>query len=140
MPQPLPQTPENSTEFNELKASAPESRSEISDMVSSNYLGIEVESLSHESNPDPPILQECEHRLILNIFNLSKPDSFIIAFVSAKPSSSHKPNFKSYESEKTFVPYAPTEEAGEDDAIFSGEVEIISKEQFVSNIAQKSQG
>ncbi|MBW0569250.1 hypothetical protein O181_108965, partial [Austropuccinia psidii MF-1] len=61
IPQPLPQTLEKSTEFNELQTSAPESGSEISDMVSSHELGIEVESLAHESNPDPPVLPECEH-------------------------------------------------------------------------------
>ncbi|MBW0552031.1 hypothetical protein O181_091746 [Austropuccinia psidii MF-1] len=81
-------------------------------MVSSHELGIEVESLAHESNPDPPVLTE------------------------SQPPSSQKPNFKSYEKEKTVEPCAPTEDAGQDDVIFSGEVEIISKEQFVSNIAQ----
>ncbi|MBW0541812.1 hypothetical protein O181_081527 [Austropuccinia psidii MF-1] len=102
MPQPLPRTPGNSTEFNELQTSAPESGSEISDMVSSHELGIEVESLAHETQPP----------------------------------SSHKTNFKSYEKEKTVEPCAPTEDAGQDDVIFSGEVKIISKEQFVSNISQ----
>ncbi|MBW0589341.1 hypothetical protein O181_129056, partial [Austropuccinia psidii MF-1] len=58
MPQPLPQTPRDSTEFNELQTSAPESGSETSDMVSSHELGIEVEILAHESNPDPPVLPE----------------------------------------------------------------------------------
>ncbi|MBW0478307.1 hypothetical protein O181_018022 [Austropuccinia psidii MF-1] len=106
MPKLLPQTPGNSTEFNELKTSAPESGSEISDMVSSHELGIEVESLAHET------------------------------FLSAHPPSSHKPNFKSYEKEKIVEPCAPTEDSGQDDVIFSGEVEIISKEPFVSNIAQ----
>ncbi|MBW0495863.1 hypothetical protein O181_035578 [Austropuccinia psidii MF-1] len=53
------------------------------------------------------------------------------------PPSSQKPNFKSYEKEKTVETCAPTEDAGQDDVIFSGEVEILSKEQFVSNIAQK---
>ncbi|MBW0527886.1 hypothetical protein O181_067601 [Austropuccinia psidii MF-1] len=90
----------------------PESGSETSDMVSSHELGIEVESLSHESNPDTPVLPE------------------------SHPSSSQKPNFKSYEKEKTAELCVPTEEAGQDDIIFSGEVEIISKEQFVSNITQ----
>ncbi|MBW0589399.1 hypothetical protein O181_129114 [Austropuccinia psidii MF-1] len=107
-------------------------------MVSSHELGIEVESLAHESNQDPPVLPECEHRFILNICSLSKPDTFVIAFISAQPPSSQKPNFKSYEKEKTVEPCAPTEDAGQDDVIFSGEVEIISKEQFVSNIAQKN--
>ncbi|MBW0487938.1 hypothetical protein O181_027653 [Austropuccinia psidii MF-1] len=132
----MPQTLANSTEFHEQTTSAPESGSEISDMVSSHELGIEVESLAHESNPDPPVLPECEHRFILNICSLSKPDTFVIAFISAQPSSSQKPNFKSYEKEKTVEPCALTEDAGQDDVIFSGEVEIISKEQFVSNIAQ----
>ncbi|MBW0500710.1 hypothetical protein O181_040425 [Austropuccinia psidii MF-1] len=108
----MAQTPENSTEFNELQTSAPESGSEISDMVSSHDLGIEVESEAHEINLDPPVLPE------------------------SQPPSSQKTNFKSYEKEKTVEPCAPTEDAGQDDVIFSGEVEIISKEQFVSNIAQ----
>ncbi|MBW0495139.1 hypothetical protein O181_034854 [Austropuccinia psidii MF-1] len=105
-------------------------------MVSSHELGIEVESLADESNPDPPVLPECEHRLILNICSLSKPDTFVIAFISAQPPCSQKPNFKSYEKEKTVEPCAPTEDAGQEDVIFSGEVEIISNKQFVSNIAQ----
>ncbi|MBW0541242.1 hypothetical protein O181_080957 [Austropuccinia psidii MF-1] len=133
----MPQTPGNSTELNELQTSAPESGSEISDMVSSHELGIEVERLAHESNPDPPVLLECEHRFILNIFSLSKHDTFVIAFISAQPPSLQKPNFKSYEKEKTVEPFAPIEDAGQDDVIFSGEVETISQEQFVSNIAQK---
>ncbi|MBW0497534.1 hypothetical protein O181_037249 [Austropuccinia psidii MF-1] len=91
-------------------------------MVSSHELGIEVESQAHENNQDPPALLECEHASILNILNLSKPDI--------------KPNFKSYEKEKTVEPCAPTEDAEQDDVIFSGEVEIISKEQFVSKISQ----
>ncbi|MBW0564619.1 hypothetical protein O181_104334 [Austropuccinia psidii MF-1] len=85
-------------------------------MVSSYELGIEVESLEHESNADPPVLPE--------------------SFISAQPPSSQKPDFKSYEKEKTVEPCAPTEDTGQDEAIFSGEVEIISKEQFVSNISQ----
>ncbi|MBW0509040.1 hypothetical protein O181_048755 [Austropuccinia psidii MF-1] len=105
-------------------------------MVSSHELGIEVESLGHESNPDPPVLPEGEHRFILNISSLSKPATFVIDFISAQPPSSQKPNFKSYEKEKTVEPCAPTEDAGQYDVIFSGEVEIISKELFVSNIAQ----
>ncbi|MBW0509636.1 hypothetical protein O181_049351 [Austropuccinia psidii MF-1] len=96
MPQPLPQTLGNSTEFNELKTSSPESGSEISDMVSSHELGIEVESLEHEINQDPPVLPECELRFILNICSLSKPINFVKAFLSAQTSSSQKPNFKSY--------------------------------------------
>ncbi|MBW0493584.1 hypothetical protein O181_033299 [Austropuccinia psidii MF-1] len=71
----MPQTPVNSTEFNELPTSTPESESEISDMVNSHELGIEVKSLAHEINLDPPVLPEFEHRFILNICNLSKPDS-----------------------------------------------------------------
>ncbi|MBW0559241.1 hypothetical protein O181_098956 [Austropuccinia psidii MF-1] len=137
MPQPLPQTLGNSTEFNELQTSAPESGSEISDMVSSHELGIKVESFAHESNPDPPVLLECEHRLMLHICSLSKPDTFVIVFISAQPPSSQKPNFKSYEKEKTVEPCALTEDSGQDVVIFSEEVENISKEQFVSNIAQK---
>ncbi|MBW0522138.1 hypothetical protein O181_061853 [Austropuccinia psidii MF-1] len=136
MTQPLPRTPGNSTEFNELQTSAPDSGSEISGMVSSHELGIEVESLAHESNPDPLVLPECGHRFILNIFSLSKPDTFVIAFISAHPPSSQKPNFKSYKKENTVEPCASTEGTGQYDVIFSGEVEIISKEQFVSNIAQ----
>ncbi|MBW0484650.1 hypothetical protein O181_024365 [Austropuccinia psidii MF-1] len=106
-------------------------------MVSSHELGIEVESLSNEINPDPLVLPEYEDRFILNIFNLSNPESFLIAFISAQPPSSQKPNFKSYEKEKTVEPCAPTEDAGQDDVIFSCKVEIISKEQCFSNIAQK---
>ncbi|MBW0568276.1 hypothetical protein O181_107991, partial [Austropuccinia psidii MF-1] len=132
----MPQTLENSTEFHEQTTSAPESGIEISDMVSSHELGIKVEILAHESNPDPPVLPECEHRFILNLCSLSKPDTFVIAFISAQPSSSQKPNFKSYENEKTVETCAPTEGAGKDDVIFSGEVEIISKEESVSNISQ----
>ncbi|MBW0582295.1 hypothetical protein O181_122010 [Austropuccinia psidii MF-1] len=81
-------------------------------MASSCELGIEVESQSHEDNQDPPVLPECQ------------------------PPSSQKPNFKIYEKEKPVEPCAPTEDDGQDDVIFSGEVEIISKEQFVFNIAQ----
>ncbi|MBW0579578.1 hypothetical protein O181_119293 [Austropuccinia psidii MF-1] len=108
----MAQTPGNSTEFNERPTSAPESGSEISDMASSRELGIEVESESHEDNQDPPVLPECQ------------------------PPSSQKPNFKSYEKENSVEPFAPTEDNGQDDVILSGAVEIISKEQFVSNIAQ----
>ncbi|MBW0547393.1 hypothetical protein O181_087108 [Austropuccinia psidii MF-1] len=97
----MAQTPGNSTEFNELPASAPESGSEISDMASIRELGIEVESQSHEDNQDPPVLPE------------------------SPPPSSQKPNFKSYEKENTVEPCAPKEDAGKDDLIFSGEVEII---------------
>ncbi|MBW0525096.1 hypothetical protein O181_064811 [Austropuccinia psidii MF-1] len=132
----MPQTLANSTEFHEQTASAPESGSEILDMVSSNELGIEVESLAHKSNPDPPAFPECEHRLILNVCSLSKPDTFVIAFISAQPPSSQKPNFKSYEKEKTVEPCALTEDSGKDDIIFNGEVELISKEIFFSNISQ----
>ncbi|MBW0512615.1 hypothetical protein O181_052330 [Austropuccinia psidii MF-1] len=62
---------------------------------------------------------------------------FVMASILAQAPSSQKPNFKSYEREKTVEPCAPTEEAGKDDVIFSGKVEIISKEQFVSKITQK---
>ncbi|MBW0525747.1 hypothetical protein O181_065462 [Austropuccinia psidii MF-1] len=136
MPQPLPKTPGNSTEFNELQVSDPESGSEISDMVSSYELGIEVESLAPESNPDPPVLPEFEHTFFLNICGLSKPDTFVIAFISAQPLSSQKLNFTSYEKKNTVEPCASTENAGQDDVIFSGELGIISKGKFVSNIAQ----
>ncbi|MBW0558119.1 hypothetical protein O181_097834 [Austropuccinia psidii MF-1] len=70
----MAQTPVNSTEFNELSASAPDSGSKIFDMASSRELGIEVESQSHEDNQDTPVLPECEYASILNISNLSKPD------------------------------------------------------------------
>ncbi|MBW0471637.1 hypothetical protein O181_011352 [Austropuccinia psidii MF-1] len=132
----MPQTRGNSTEFNELQTSAPESGSESSYMVISHELGIEVETLAYESNPDPPVLPECEHRFILNICSLSKPDTFVIAFNSPQPPSSHKPNFKSYEKEEVVEPCAPTEDAGQEDTILSGEVEIKYKEQFVSKISQ----
>ncbi|MBW0505488.1 hypothetical protein O181_045203 [Austropuccinia psidii MF-1] len=108
----MAQTPQNSTDFNERPTSAPVSGSEISDMASSRELGMEVESQSHEDNQDPPVLPECQ------------------------PPNSQKPNFKSYEKEKTVEPCAPTEDDGQDELIFSGEVEIISKDQFFSNIAQ----
>ncbi|MBW0528894.1 hypothetical protein O181_068609 [Austropuccinia psidii MF-1] len=108
----MPQTLGNSTEFHEQRTSAPESGSEISDMVSSHELGIKVEIQSHENNQDPLVLPE-----------------------SQLPSS-QKPNFKSYQKEKTVEPCSPTEDAGKDDVIFSGKVEIISKEQFVSNITK----
>ncbi|MBW0496846.1 hypothetical protein O181_036561 [Austropuccinia psidii MF-1] len=87
----------------------------MSDMVSSKELGIEVEILSHESNPDPPVPPE------------------------SQPPSSQKTNFKGYEKEKTVETCAPTKEAGKDDIIFSGNIEIISKEQFVLNIPQTIQ-
>ncbi|MBW0470185.1 hypothetical protein O181_009900 [Austropuccinia psidii MF-1] len=104
----MPQTLGDSTELTELQNSAPESGSEISDMVSGHELGIEVESLAHESNPHPPVLLECEHKFILNICSLSKADTFVIAFISAQPPSSQKPNSKNYEREKTVEPCAPT--------------------------------
>ncbi|MBW0516233.1 hypothetical protein O181_055948 [Austropuccinia psidii MF-1] len=100
----MPQTLANSTELHEQTTVAPESGSEIPDMVSSHELGIEVESQAHENNPDPRVLLEFEHRFILNICSLSKPDTFFIAFISAQPPSSQKPNFKSYEKEKTVEP------------------------------------
>ncbi|MBW0551894.1 hypothetical protein O181_091609 [Austropuccinia psidii MF-1] len=81
-------------------------------MVSSNELGFKVEILAHESNPDPPVLPE------------------------SQPPRSQKLNFKSYEKAETVEPCSPAEDAGQDDIIFSGEVQTISKEQFVSNIAQ----
>ncbi|MBW0535628.1 hypothetical protein O181_075343 [Austropuccinia psidii MF-1] len=82
MPQPIPQSMRNSTEFNEIQSSAPESGSEISDMVGSNELGIKVESLLQENNEDPPVL----------------PDS--------QSPSSQKLNFKSYEKAKAVAPCA----------------------------------
>ncbi|MBW0493311.1 hypothetical protein O181_033026 [Austropuccinia psidii MF-1] len=108
----MPQAPGNSTEFHEQRTSAPKSASEISDMVSSHELGIEVECQSHENNQDPPVLPE------------------------SQPPTSQKPNFKSYQKENTVEPCSPTEDAGQYDVIFSGEVEIKSKEKFVSKIAQ----
>ncbi|MBW0551498.1 hypothetical protein O181_091213 [Austropuccinia psidii MF-1] len=81
-------------------------------MASSRELGIAVESQLHEGNQDPIVLPE------------------------SQPPNSQKPNFKSYEKEKTVELCAPTEVAGQDDVSFSGGVEIISKEQFVSNISQ----
>ncbi|MBW0579019.1 hypothetical protein O181_118734 [Austropuccinia psidii MF-1] len=108
----MPQTPGNYTEFHEQRTSDQESGSEISDMVSSNELGIEVEIQSHGNNQDPPVLPE------------------------SHPPSSQKPNFKHYQKENTVEPCSPTEDAGQDDIIFSGKVEIISMEQFFSNIAQ----
>ncbi|MBW0531925.1 hypothetical protein O181_071640 [Austropuccinia psidii MF-1] len=80
----MAQTPGNSTDFNEQPTSAPESGSEISDMASSCELGMEVESQSHEDNEDPPVVPECQ------------------------PPSSQKPNFESYEKEKTVEPCALT--------------------------------
>ncbi|MBW0460385.1 hypothetical protein O181_000100 [Austropuccinia psidii MF-1] len=137
MPQSIAKTQGNLTEFNELQTSIQERGSEISDMVCSNELGVELEkSLAHENNQDPPVLSECKHIFIWNIWNLSKPDSCFIAIFSAQPPSSQKPNLKSNEKEKTVAPFEPTEDAGQDDIIFSGKVEIISKEQFVSNITQ----
>ncbi|MBW0566715.1 hypothetical protein O181_106430 [Austropuccinia psidii MF-1] len=108
----MAQTPGNSTEFNERPSLAPENGSEISAMASSRELGIEVESQSHEDNQDPPFIPE------------------------SQPPSSQKQHFKSYDKEKTVEPCAPTEDDGQDDETFSREVEIISKEEFVSNIAQ----
>ncbi|MBW0475544.1 hypothetical protein O181_015259 [Austropuccinia psidii MF-1] len=81
----MPQALGNLIEFHEQTTSAPECGSEISNMVSSHELGIEVESLAHESNPDPPFLPEYSRQ---------------------------------------------------DYIMFRRKVEIISKEQFVSNIAQ----
>ncbi|MBW0482890.1 hypothetical protein O181_022605 [Austropuccinia psidii MF-1] len=60
MPQAMPQTPEKSTEFNEQRPSSPESGSEISDVVSSHELGIEVEIHSQEKNQDSPVLPESQ--------------------------------------------------------------------------------
>ncbi|MBW0581684.1 hypothetical protein O181_121399 [Austropuccinia psidii MF-1] len=70
----MAKTPGNSTKFNKLPTSAPESGSEMSDMASSRELGIEVESQSHKDNQDPPVLPECEYASILNISNFSKSD------------------------------------------------------------------
>ncbi|MBW0471986.1 hypothetical protein O181_011701 [Austropuccinia psidii MF-1] len=101
MPQAIPQAPENSAEFNDLSISAADTGSEISDMVSSHELCIEVESLSHENNQDPPVRPDCDYRFLLNICDLSNPNSFFIAFISAQPPRSQKLDFKSYEKEKT---------------------------------------
>ncbi|MBW0481313.1 hypothetical protein O181_021028 [Austropuccinia psidii MF-1] len=108
----MPQTPGNSSDLNKIQTSSPDSGSEISEIISSNELGLEVESLGHEINQDPPVLPE------------------------SQPPSSQKLNFKSHEKEKTVETCAPTEDAGKYDVIFSGKVEIISKEQFVSKISQ----
>ncbi|MBW0460905.1 hypothetical protein O181_000620 [Austropuccinia psidii MF-1] len=97
----MPQTLGNSTEFIGQRNSAPESGSEISDMVSSHELGIEVESQSHENNQDPPVLPE------------------------SQPQSSQKTNFKSYQKEKTVEPCSPTENDRQDDIIFSGKEEEL---------------
>ncbi|MBW0534631.1 hypothetical protein O181_074346 [Austropuccinia psidii MF-1] len=102
----------NSTELNELQNSAPESGSEMSDMVSSNELGIEVESLENENNQDPPVLTE------------------------AQPPSSQKPNLKSYEKEKTVEPCAPKEDAVQYHIILSGKAVIKSEENIFSKITQ----
>ncbi|MBW0527783.1 hypothetical protein O181_067498 [Austropuccinia psidii MF-1] len=112
MPHPMPQTLGSSLEFNELQTSTPESGDKISDMVSNNKLVIEVKSLEHENYQDPPVIQDCEHTFILNICNLSEPDSFLIAFISAQPPSSQRLNLKSYEKEKAVEPCEPTEDAG----------------------------
>ncbi|MBW0515668.1 hypothetical protein O181_055383 [Austropuccinia psidii MF-1] len=80
----MPQIPGNAKELNQLPTSASKNGSKISDMVSSNELGIEVESLVHENNQDPQFLPECEHKFMLNINNLSKPDfSHSLYFSSA---------------------------------------------------------
>ncbi|MBW0529490.1 hypothetical protein O181_069205 [Austropuccinia psidii MF-1] len=136
----MPQTLGNSTEFHEQTASAPESGSQISDMVSSHELGIKVESLAHESNPDPPVLPECEHRFILNIFSLSKPDTFVIAFISAQPPSSQKPNFKSYEKEKAVEPCTPIEDSGQDDEFSVGRLKVYPRNNLSQKLLKKSQG
>ncbi|MBW0569536.1 hypothetical protein O181_109251 [Austropuccinia psidii MF-1] len=104
MHKPIFQTPGISTELNQLPTSAPGSGGEISDMVSSDELGIEVESLEHENNTNPPVLLES---LIENL--------------------------KIFKNKNNVEPCAPTEDSGQDQKIFSGKVEIISKEQFVSN-------
>ncbi|MBW0580770.1 hypothetical protein O181_120485 [Austropuccinia psidii MF-1] len=118
------------------KIQSHESGSEISDMVSSHELGIEVESLSYEINTDPSVLPEFEHRFILNICNFSNPDNFFIAFISAQPPSSQKLNFKIFQKEKTVETCKPTEDSGQDAVPFSGEVKIISKETSFSKITQ----
>ncbi|MBW0556389.1 hypothetical protein O181_096104 [Austropuccinia psidii MF-1] len=116
MPQEMHQTLGNSAELNEQRTSAPESESEISDMLSSHELRIEVESCSHENKQDPQVLLE--------------------SLISTQPPSSQNPNFKSYEKGKTVAPCSPTEDAGQDDLILSGKVETIYKETFVSKITQ----
>ncbi|MBW0571023.1 hypothetical protein O181_110738 [Austropuccinia psidii MF-1] len=72
-------------------------------MARSRELGIEVESQSHGDHQDPPVLPE------------------------SHPQSSQKPNFKSYDKEKTVEPCAPTEDAGKDDVIVRFDYETISK-------------
>ncbi|MBW0478849.1 hypothetical protein O181_018564 [Austropuccinia psidii MF-1] len=131
------QTTKISTELNQLPASSPESGSAISDMGKSTELEIEVESLAHENHEDPLVLSECEHKLIFNILNLSKPDEFFIGFISDQPSSSQEPNLKIYKKENNVKTCTPTEDSGKDEVIFSGKVEIISNEKFVSKITQK---
>ncbi|MBW0494521.1 hypothetical protein O181_034236 [Austropuccinia psidii MF-1] len=131
----MPQTPGNLTEFHEQSTSAPDSGNEVFDMVSSNELGIEVESQSHEKNQDPPVLPECEYTSILSI-GISQNLLLCHSLTSSQPPRSQKPNFKSYWKEKTVEPCSPAEDAGQDDVIFSGKVKIISKEQFFSKISQ----
>ncbi|MBW0507204.1 hypothetical protein O181_046919 [Austropuccinia psidii MF-1] len=115
MPQPMPQAPRISEQLNQLPTSSPESVSEISDMVISNELGIELEILAHENNQDPPVI----------------PESFILS----QPSSSQKTDLKSYEKKITVEPCAPTEDVGQDEVISSGKFEIISKKPFSSKIS-----
>ncbi|MBW0461951.1 hypothetical protein O181_001666 [Austropuccinia psidii MF-1] len=136
----MPQTPGNSAEFNEPPTSAAGSGSEISDMVSSHELGVEVEILEHEISTDPQVLPECEHRFILNICNLSKPYIFVTDFISDQPPSSQKPNFKCYEKQKTVEPCAPTEYSGQDDVIFSGEVKLYPRSNLSQTSLKQSQG
>ncbi|MBW0465102.1 hypothetical protein O181_004817 [Austropuccinia psidii MF-1] len=63
----MPQTLGNATEFNELQTVTPERGRKISDMVSSNELGIEVESLAHANNQDPPVFPECDKIINLEV-------------------------------------------------------------------------
>ncbi|MBW0488763.1 hypothetical protein O181_028478 [Austropuccinia psidii MF-1] len=139
MPQPILQTPRISTELNQLSTSTPEIGSKFSYMNSGNELGIEVEILETENNLDPAVLPECVPEFILNIFMLTKTDSIFIAFNADQPSSSQKPNVKSYQKETTVDFCAPTEDVRQDEVIFSGKVEIISEEKYFLKIVKKLQ-
>ncbi|MBW0463871.1 hypothetical protein O181_003586 [Austropuccinia psidii MF-1] len=100
----MQQTTIFSTQLAQLSNFSPESGSEISDMDSSNELGIEVESLEPENNLDPPVLPEFEHKLIFN------------------PPSSQNPNLKRYDKEKSVEPWALTEDVRQDEVVFSGKL------------------
>ncbi|MBW0525495.1 hypothetical protein O181_065210 [Austropuccinia psidii MF-1] len=107
----MTQTLGNSTEFHEQRTSAPESGSEISDIVSSHELGIEVEIQSHENNQDPPVLPESSKLSKTYFYDLS----------DGKDCGTLLTNRRCWARSLNI----------------QWQVEIISKEQFVSNIAQK---